>query len=65
MSNRELFLDYYFSGSDQEQEATLIALGEMVKEQLFELGTATIEAERLEDSADSNDFYEWVDNQRK
>jgi hypothetical protein len=65
MSNRELFLSYYFSGSDQEQEATLIALGEMVKEQLFENGTASIDAQQLEEGADSNDFYEWVDNQRK
>lgn len=64
MSSQDLlFLSYYFSGSDQEQEDTLIALGEFVKDQLFDSGTATIDIQQLEEGVDMNDFYEWIDNQ--
>jgi len=63
-ANTELFLDYYFSGSDQEQEAMLIALGEIVKEQLYETGTAKVDVQTLMEGADPHDFYDWVDQQR-
>lgn len=63
-ANTELFLDYYFSGSDQEQEAMLIALGEIVREQLYETGKAFVSVQMLEEGADINDFYDWVDQQR-
>lgn len=62
MSSQDLlFLSYYFRGSDQEQEDTLIALGEFIKDQLFKNGTATIDIQQLEEGVDMNDFYEWVD----
>jgi hypothetical protein len=64
-SQDSLFLSYYFSGSDQEQEDTLIALGEFVKDQLLDSGTATIDIQQLEEGVDMNDFYEWIDNQQK
>ena len=59
------FLSYYFGGSDQEQKDTLMALGEFVKDQLFNSGTATIDIQQLEEGVDMNDFYEWVDNRDK
>ena len=63
--NTKLFLDYYFSGSDQEQEDTIITLGEFVKDQLLKNGTATIDVQQLEEGVDMNDFYDWVEQQYK
>lgn len=63
-ANTELFLDYYFSGSDQELNDILMTLGEMVREQLYKTGTAKIDVQQLQEGADPHDFYDWVDQQR-
>jgi len=45
----EKVLDWYFSGSDQEQESTLIDLGRRVKDSLFESGEFYISADQIAD----------------
>lgn len=63
MGDRQLFLDYYFSGSDQEQEDTLLTLGIMIAKQLYEKGTAKIDMQTLEEGVDMDDFEDWCTNQ--
>ena len=63
-ANTELFLDYYFSGSDQELNDILMTLGEIVREQLYQTGTAKVDVQTLMEGADPHDFYDWVDQQR-
>ena len=41
------FLVWYFSGSDQEKEATLLELGRRVKDDLLERGEYFINADTL------------------
>lgn len=41
------FLVWYFSGSDQEREATLLELGRRVKDDLLERGEYFINADTL------------------
>ena len=63
MGDRQLFLDYFFSGSDQEQEDTLLTLGVMIAKQLYEKGTAKIDVQTLEEGVDMDDFEDWCTNQ--
>ena len=63
-ASTELFLDYYFSGSDQEQESMLIALGLIVREQLYETGKAIVDVQMLEEGVDPQDFDDWVEQQK-
>jgi hypothetical protein len=63
MGDKQLFLDYFFSGSDQEQEDTLLTLGVMIAKQLYEKGTAKIDVQTLEEGVDMDDFEDWCTNQ--
>jgi hypothetical protein len=52
------FLDWYFGGSDQEQERTLISLGEWVKDMLNESKKCIIDIQELKDSCNMDMFHE-------
>jgi hypothetical protein len=56
-SNKQ-FLDWYFGGSDQEQQQTLISLGEWVKDMLYEYGRFVVDREALEDDSNMDIFFE-------
>ena len=45
--NQREFLNWYFSGSDQEQESTLIAIGQRVQDELLNYGDSNISVEDL------------------
>ena len=47
MKHTDNFLVWYFSGSDQEKEATLLELGRRVKDGLLERGEYFINADTL------------------
>lgn len=52
------FLDWYFGGSDQEQERTLISLGEWAKDMLMENKKFIIDIQALKDDSNMDMFYE-------
>ncbi len=49
--NKEDFLDWYFGGSDQEQEFTLIEIGIWVKSSLYDNGNCLITIDDLIDES--------------
>jgi len=63
MEDRNTFLDWYFGGSDQEQEATMISLAEYVIAQLREKGTAELSVNTLVEGSDIELFREWLEHQ--
>jgi hypothetical protein len=52
------FLDWYFSGSDQEKEQILISLGEWAKDMLMESKKCIIDIQALKDQCNMDLFYE-------
>lgn len=52
------FLDWYFCGSDQEQEGTLTSLGEWAKDMLMESKKCIIDIQALKDNSNMDMFYE-------
>lgn len=50
--NKKDFLDWYFGGSDQEQEFTLIEIGIWVKSSLYDNGNCLITIDDLIDESD-------------
>ena len=56
-SNKD-FLDWYFGGSDQEQEQTLMSLGEWAKDMLMESKKCIIEIQDLKDNSNIDLFYD-------
>ena len=65
MRSAKLFLEYCFSGSDQEQEAMLITLGELVKDSLLEYGKCEIDIETMKLIIDEQGFHDWVECRRE
>ena len=63
MKDKNLFLDWYFGGSDQEKEATMISLAEYVIAQLRETGTAELSVEALVEESEVELFKEWLEHQ--
>lgn len=63
MKDKDLFLDWYFGGSDQEQEATMISLAEYVIAQLRETGTAKLSVDTLVEESEIELFKEWLNYQ--
>jgi hypothetical protein len=63
MKDKDLFLDWYFGGSDQEQEATMISLAEYVIAQLRENGTAKLSVDTLVEESEIELFKEWLNHQ--
>jgi len=62
MEDKNLFLDWYFGGSDQEQETTMISLAEYVIAQLRENGKAELSVETLIEGSEIELFNEWLEN---
>ena len=56
--NKEDFLDWYFGGSDQEQEFTLIEIGIWVKSSLYDNGNCLITIDDLIDESNMDIFIE-------
>jgi len=55
-------LDWYFGGSDQEQETTMISLAEYVIAELRENGKAELSVETLIEGSNLELFNEWLEN---
>ena len=56
--NKEDFLDWYFGGSDQEKEQTLIEIGSWVMMSLYDSGFYSIIIDDLINDANLEVFYE-------
>jgi hypothetical protein len=56
--NKEDFLNWYFGGSDQEQEFTLIEIGIWVKSSLYDNGNCLITIDDLIDESNMDIFNE-------
>ena len=56
--NKEDFLNWYFGGSDQEQEFTLIEIGIWVKSSLYDNGNCLITIDDLIDGSNMDIFNE-------
>jgi len=56
--NKEDFLDWYFGGSDKEQEFTLIEIGIWVKGSLYDNGNCLITIDDLIDESNMDIFIE-------
>ena len=60
MEDNNKFLDWYFGGSDQEKEATMISLAMYVIAQLREKGTAEISVDTLVEESEIELFRDWL-----
>lgn len=58
--NQREFLNWYFSGSDQEQESTLIAIGQRVQDELLNYGDSNISVEDLIEESNIELFKEYT-----
>ena len=56
--NNEDFLNWYFGGSDREQEYTLIEIGIWVKNSLYDNGNCLITIDDLIDESNMDIFNE-------
>ena len=60
MENNDKFLDWYFGGSDQEKEATMISLAMYVIAQLRENGKAELSVDTLVEESEIELFRDWL-----
>ena len=60
MENNDKFLDWYFGGSDQEKEATMISLAMYVIAQLREKGKAELSVDTLVEESEIELFRDWL-----
>ena len=56
--DKQVFLDWYLGGSDQEREYTILSIGHLIVEQLQEKGKASISIENLIEGTDLDLFYQ-------
>ena len=56
--DKQLFLDWYLGGSDQEREYTILSIGHYIVNQLKENDSASISIDTLIEGSDVDLFYQ-------
>ena len=62
--DKQVFLDWYLGGSDQEREYTILSIGHFIVEQLQEKGKASISIENLIEGTDLDLFYQDINTEK-